>query len=140
MFFRNKNYLIIGYQTASLKNLIYFLKLKKKKILFLSYNQFNKQEIEIDLSTEKKKILFTMFGWNESGGGTILPKEMAKSLVKRGFDVTVFYAGLNHPEITTPYYIEKTVDDGVKLIGVFKVQVLSLFCIFHLCQNCLLSF
>ncbi len=68
----------------------------------------------------KKKILYTMFGWNESGGGTYMPRAMAKYLAKQGYDVAVFYAGLNHPNEAKPYYFEKSEDSGVTLYGVFN--------------------
>ncbi|MDR0927293.1 MAG: glycosyltransferase [Ignavibacteria bacterium] len=66
------------------------------------------------------KMLFTMYGWNETGGGTKLPKAVVKELAKRGFEVAVFYATASHPTNTTPYYMEKTIDDGVKLYGVYN--------------------
>ncbi len=57
MFLKKNNYLIIGYQTASLKNLIFILKVKKKKVMFLNYEKFKKQEIERKLKLKKSKLL-----------------------------------------------------------------------------------
>lgn len=71
-------------------------------------------------SFKQKKILFTMFGWNESGGGTMFPRETAIELAGRGYGVTVFFAGLRHPKIDSPYYIERSHDRGVDLIGVYN--------------------
>ncbi len=68
----------------------------------------------------KKKILYTMFGWNESGGGTYMPRTMAKHLAKQGYEVAVFYAGLSHPNEAKPYYFEKSEDSGVTLYGIFN--------------------
>lgn len=75
------------------------------------------------IEESKPKLLITMFGWNESGGGTILPKNMAIDLAKDGYDVTVFYAGLEHPRIKDPYYFDRTEQNGVKLIGVFNRDI-----------------
>lgn len=66
------------------------------------------------------KILFTMFGWNESGGGTQFPHDTAVALAKLGYKIGVFYAGLRHPEVVTPYFIEKSNENGVELYGVFN--------------------
>lgn len=71
-------------------------------------------------NSKSKKILFTMFGWVESGGGTMFPKETAIALANRGYDVTVFYAGLRHPRNETPYFVENKVVNGVKLVGIFN--------------------
>lgn len=91
-----------------------------KLLLNASYNDLISAVTYLDKLNSKKKILFTMFGWNESGGGTILPKNMAKSLVRKGFDVTVFYAGLNHPTSMQPYFVEESEEDGVKLVGIYN--------------------
>lgn len=71
-------------------------------------------------SNKKLKILFTMFGWNESGGGTTHPKSVCIELVRRGYDVAVFYAAAMHPINSTPYFMEETTDNGVKLFGVYN--------------------
>ncbi|MCO5251240.1 MAG: glycosyltransferase [Candidatus Kapabacteria bacterium] len=71
-------------------------------------------------NTKSKKILFTMFGWDESGGGTMFPKDTAIALANRGYDVTVFYAGLRHPRNETPYFVESKIVNGVKLVGIFN--------------------
>lgn len=73
---------------------------------------------------KKRKILFTMYGWNETGGGTIIPRSIAIRLARKGYDVGVFYAGLNHPTNKDPYYTEKSYDNGVTLYGVFNRPVL----------------
>tara|TARA_B110000977_G_scaffold39088_1_gene52422 strand:- start:1419 stop:2261 length:843 start_codon:yes stop_codon:yes gene_type:complete len=57
MIFSKNNYLIIGYQTASLKNLVFFLKIKKKKIKFLNFKHFKKPEIEKKSLLKKSKLL-----------------------------------------------------------------------------------
>ena len=70
--------------------------------------------------TVKPKMLFTMFGWNDPGGGTVLPKAVITELAKRGYEVAVFYATAKHPIERTPYFMEKTIDNGVKLYGIYN--------------------
>ncbi|MCX6147466.1 MAG: glycosyltransferase, partial [Candidatus Kapabacteria bacterium] len=70
--------------------------------------------------TNKKKVLLTMYGWNESGGGTTFPKSLALELVKKGYDVYVFYAVAQHNEVNTPYFLEQTNYQGVNLYGVYN--------------------
>ena len=66
------------------------------------------------------KILFTMYGWNESGGGTTFPKSVVMELVKRGYTVAVFYASLKNDPSVTSYSIEKTQGTGVTLYGIYN--------------------
>ncbi|MEQ8189710.1 MAG: glycosyltransferase, partial [Candidatus Eremiobacterota bacterium] len=69
---------------------------------------------------KKTRILFTMYGWNETGGGTTFPRACAKKLANMGMDVAVFYGTANHPVHTEPYYMEYTVEDGVHLYGIYN--------------------
>ena len=41
-----------------------------------------------------QRIVLSSFGFNDSGGGTIVPRYVAKELARRGYDVTVFAAGV----------------------------------------------
>ncbi|HET6508894.1 MAG TPA: glycosyltransferase [Baekduia sp.] len=66
----------------------------------------------------KGKLLMTAFGWNDSGGGTMLPRFAARELVNRGWDVTVFYAAVEPDPSGVPYAISERDDAGVRLIGV----------------------
>jgi len=66
------------------------------------------------------KILFTMFGWNEFGGGTTFPKTLAKSLLKKGYEVGVFFAAGKHHLLDMPYYLEDKIDEGINLFGVYN--------------------
>lgn len=68
----------------------------------------------------KLRILMTMYGWNESGGGTTFPKAVALRYAELGYEVAVFYAAGKHDAIHTPYYVEKRVENGVHLFGVFN--------------------
>jgi glycosyltransferase involved in cell wall biosynthesis len=66
------------------------------------------------------KILICMYGWEESGGGTILPRDVALSLAARGHEVSVFYAGaIERPDLPS-YGVEHRIEQGVDLIGVFN--------------------
>ncbi|MDA1275118.1 MAG: glycosyltransferase [Verrucomicrobia bacterium] len=69
----------------------------------------------------KLRVLFTMFGWNETGGGTLFPKSVAEELARRGNEVSVFYAAINHPSSQVPYLLEETVSpEGVRLFGLYN--------------------
>jgi glycosyltransferase involved in cell wall biosynthesis len=67
---------------------------------------------------DKGKLLMTAFGWNDSGGGTILPRYVARELVRRGWDVTVFHAAVASDRSGVPYALREWDDDGVRLVGV----------------------
>ena len=63
------------------------------------------------------RILLTSFGYNDSGGGTIVPRHVSKELARRGWEVTVFHAAVGR--IDGPAYaIREWEEDGVRLIGV----------------------
>lgn len=64
------------------------------------------------------RLLMTSFGFNDSGGGTTVPRLAAKELVRRGWDVTVFYAATAPTATGVPYEITETMEDDVRLIGV----------------------
>jgi glycosyltransferase involved in cell wall biosynthesis len=66
----------------------------------------------------KGKLLMTAFGWNDSGGGTMLPRFAARELVRRGWDVTVFYAAVEPDPSGVPYALSEREDGGVRLVGV----------------------
>ncbi len=66
----------------------------------------------------KGKLLMTAFGWNDAGGGTMLPRFAARELVRRGWDVTVFYAAVEADPSGVPYALSERVDGGVRLVGV----------------------
>jgi glycosyltransferase involved in cell wall biosynthesis len=66
----------------------------------------------------KGKLLMTAFGWNDAGGGTMLPRFAARELVRRGWDVTVFYAAVEPDPSGVPYAISERDDAGVRLVGV----------------------
>jgi glycosyltransferase involved in cell wall biosynthesis len=67
-----------------------------------------------------RKIVITAFGWNDSGGGTAVPRLAAKELAKRGWAVTVFHAAVGELEGAGPYAIREWAEDGVDLVGVYN--------------------
>jgi glycosyltransferase involved in cell wall biosynthesis len=68
--------------------------------------------------TVVRRVLITSFGFNDSGGGTTVPRLVAKELARRGWDVTVFHAAVKLTESRIPYEVRSWTDDGVRLIGV----------------------
>ncbi|MFA6572281.1 MAG: glycosyltransferase, partial [Bacteroidota bacterium] len=73
-----------------------------------------------NINEDQKRILFTMFGWHESGGGTMFPRTVAEQLSAEGYIISVFYAAGNHAVNHTPYFLEKTLENGVSLYGVYN--------------------
>jgi glycosyltransferase involved in cell wall biosynthesis len=65
-----------------------------------------------------RRLLMTAFGWNDSGGGTTVPRLVAKELARRGWEVTVFHAAVKPTPSKTPYEVLEWEEDGVHLIGV----------------------
>jgi glycosyltransferase involved in cell wall biosynthesis len=65
-----------------------------------------------------RRLLMTAFGWNDSGGGTTVPRLAAKELARRGWEVTVFHAAVKPTPSKQPYEIVEWEEDGVQLIGV----------------------
>src|SRR5690606_27731016 len=47
----------------------------------------------------KPRILLTMYGWNESGGGTTFPRAVARRYAELGYDTAVFFAAGVHPSV-----------------------------------------
>jgi glycosyltransferase involved in cell wall biosynthesis len=67
---------------------------------------------------KRRKLVITAFGWNDSGGGTTVPRLAAKELARRGWDVTVFHAAVHPTERRLPYELVEWEEDHVRLIGV----------------------
>lgn len=65
-------------------------------------------------------VMIVMYGWADSGGGTMLPRKAAKALAARGHRVSVFYAGVEPRPDVQPYGIVSEHEDGVDLFGVFN--------------------
>ena len=69
-------------------------------------------------AASRGKLMMTSFGFNDAGGGTIVPRLAAKALARRGWDVTVFHAAVQPLAGPGPYALREWEEDGVKLIGV----------------------
>jgi glycosyltransferase involved in cell wall biosynthesis len=68
----------------------------------------------------RKRIVMTSFGYNDSGGGTIVPRQVSQELARRGYDVTVFHAAVGRVDPPDPYRVREWWQDGVRLVGVFN--------------------
>jgi glycosyltransferase involved in cell wall biosynthesis len=69
-----------------------------------------------------RKIVLTSFGFNDSGGGTTVPRVAAKELARRGWDVTVFHAATRPEPSGEPYAVREWDEDGVHLVGIHNRQ------------------
>ena len=69
-----------------------------------------------------RKIVLTSFGFNDSGGGTTVPRVAAKELARRGWDVTVFHAATRPDPSGEPYAVRESDEDGVHLVGIHNRQ------------------
>jgi glycosyltransferase involved in cell wall biosynthesis len=71
-----------------------------------------------DRRSSGQRIVLSSFGFADSGGGTIVPRYVAKELAQRGHEVTVFAAGVATLEGEPPYAVRTTVEDGVEVVAV----------------------
>lgn len=69
-----------------------------------------------------RTIVLTSFGFDDPGGGTTVPRVVAKELANRGWDVTVFHAATAPDPSGEPYAIRETERDGVRLVAVHNRQ------------------
>jgi glycosyltransferase involved in cell wall biosynthesis len=69
-----------------------------------------------------RRIVLTSFGFDDPGGGTTVPRVVAKELANRGWDVTVFHAATAPDPSGEPYAIRETERDGVRLVAVHNRQ------------------
>lgn len=79
---------------------------------------FNK--LEVDAMKSRRKILFVMYGWNDVGGGTVFPKNIALELGRRGWDVSVFYASTRYEPSKPLYLLDENEEENVKLYGLYN--------------------
>jgi glycosyltransferase involved in cell wall biosynthesis len=66
---------------------------------------------------ERRNVLLVMYGWADSGGGTILPRSVAKDLAGRGHRVSVFHAVAQEQPQLPAYGLRRGHEDGVDLYG-----------------------
>ncbi|MCU0863851.1 MAG: glycosyltransferase [Planctomycetes bacterium] len=71
-----------------------------------------------DGNEDPMRILMTMFGWADSGGGTIFPRRIARELVARGHRVRVVYAAAVPAPGQPAYAVQRRDEDGVELVGI----------------------
>lgn len=64
------------------------------------------------------RILMSMFGWQDSGGGTIMPRQTALDLQARGHEVMVIYAAVPQLPGEPAYTVREHSEAGVRLIGI----------------------
>lgn len=64
------------------------------------------------------RILMTMFGWADAGGGTILPRQIAHELARRGHDVMVLHAAVEPLPGGKPYATRAHSDGRVACLAV----------------------
>src|SRR5579884_217790 len=67
---------------------------------------------------EMPRLMMTAFGWNDSGGGTTVPRLAARELARRGWEVTVFHAAVAALRGGRPYEVREWDEGGVRLLGV----------------------
>jgi glycosyltransferase involved in cell wall biosynthesis len=65
-----------------------------------------------------QRIVLSSFGFADAGGGTIVPRYVAKELAQRGHEVTVFAAGVAKLEGEPAYALKTVVEDGVEVVSV----------------------
>lgn len=71
---------------------------------------------------KRPTVLFVMYGWNESGGGTIFPRSVARELARRGYRVSVLYASLaNDPALPACSIISEQ-ENSIRLFGMINRQ------------------
>jgi glycosyltransferase involved in cell wall biosynthesis len=69
------------------------------------------------------RILMTMFGWADSGGGTIFPRQLALALRERGHEVGVVYAAATPLANAGPYTLREHDERGVRLFAIHNRPV-----------------
>ncbi|MBM4063594.1 MAG: glycosyltransferase, partial [Planctomycetes bacterium] len=63
-------------------------------------------------------VLLVMYGWADSGGGTMLPRHFARELAARGQRVSVVYAAAQPAPDLPAYGLRRHEEDGVALFGI----------------------
>ncbi len=75
---------------------------------------------EVAIMNKKRKLLFVMYGWNDSGGGTIFPKTVAGELSLRNWEVSVFYASTKFDPTKPLYSLETEKKDNIQFYGLYN--------------------
>lgn len=64
------------------------------------------------------RILMSMWGWKDSGGGTIFPRQLALELQRRGHEVMVVSAAVPRVSEAPDYVVSEQIDEGVRVLGI----------------------
>lgn len=64
------------------------------------------------------RILMSMWGWKDSGGGTIFPRQLALELQRRGHEVMVVSAAVPRVREAPAYVLSEMIDEGVRVRGI----------------------
>jgi glycosyltransferase involved in cell wall biosynthesis/acyl carrier protein len=67
-----------------------------------------------------RHILFFMYGWHEEGGGTILPRQIARALAAQGYELSVIFTGSRILPEKRAYHVEEGNENGIRLFGVYN--------------------
>lgn len=76
--------------------------------------------MDVTRSTKPRHVLFFMYGWAEEGGGTILPRQIARELARRGDRVSVIYAAAQEAPGRGAFWIDEHEEEEVSLFGVYN--------------------
>ncbi len=79
------------------------------------------------LDEGKTKILMTVFGWNNDGGGSALPKSIAQHLAKRGYEIIIFTEDLLEESQDFSFRTEFRTEEGIKIYSVKYRKSYQLF-------------
>ncbi len=63
-------------------------------------------------------VMLVMYGWADSGGGTMLPRAFAQQLAADGVRVAVVYAAARPDPDLPPYGVRRHMEAGVSLFGI----------------------
>ncbi len=67
-----------------------------------------------------RRILFMMYGWDDEGGGTILPRQIAKALTAQGYELSIIFTASRERPEKPPYFVEESNEDGIRLFGIYN--------------------
>lgn len=68
-------------------------------------------------------VVLVQYGWSEVGGGTLLPREVAKAMVASGRRIVVLSAGAQADASLGPYGVRRTREDGVEVYTICNREV-----------------
>ena len=77
-------------------------------------------DIPAPADADSLHVLMVMYGWDDEGGGTVLPRHIAKTLVRRGHRVSVVCAASKPRPGKPAYYVEEGENEGVRIYQVFN--------------------